>query len=357
MRVLTIVCCLCALTAAAAADLYAASFTGPVLLQLPGCGEAKPQVFIRAGAGRWQPADVESQDGRLLFRLDPAKLGASEVMLLVNPPAGLVLDDFQGPHLTGLKVDGKACKLAPVMDLGAMGTPPRRIMAGFADTQNALQRQGWQARLDGVAWPSPMAASVSDPRQVTLTLNLPPLEYGAHEIALSAADASPQRNVGRYLVRLNYVEKGNVALAALGATVKVDSSFPGYESLVCINDGLTALSGTSCGNDVTWASLEVPADHWVEVTLPKPTPIKEVTVYWAAYTDVAHTATQFQVQIPDGEGWRAVYSSPAEGEKPGRVTTARFAPETVSKFRVFMPAGKGSATRPNLLWVAEIKAR
>ncbi len=357
MRVLTIVCCLCVLTAAAAADLYAASFTGPVLLQLPGCGQVQSRVFVRAGAGKWQPAQFEETEGRLLFRLDPAKLGSGDIMLVVNPPASLVLDDNAGPRLMGLKVDGKACKVAPVMDLGAMGTPPRRIMAGFADTQNALQPQGWQARLDGVAWPSPMAASTSNPRQVTLTLNVPPLEYGAHEIALSAADTSPQRNVGRYLVRLNYVEKGNVALAALGATVKVDSSFPGYESLVCVNDGITALSGTSCGNDVTWASLEVPADHWVEVTLPKPTPIKEVTVYWAAYTDVAHTATQFQVQIPDGEGWRAVYSSPAEGEKPGRVTTARFAPETVSKFRVFMPAGKGSATRPNLLWVAEIKAR
>jgi len=39
------------------------------------------------------------------------------------------------------------------------------------------------------------------------------------------------------------------------------------------------------------------------------------------------------------------------------VTTARFDPVTTSKFRVFMPAGKGSATRPNLLWVAEVKAR
>jgi hypothetical protein len=139
--------------------------------------------------------------------------------------------------------------------------------------------------------------------------------------------------------------------------VAVDSSFPGYESLTPINDGSTTLSGTSCGNDVTWASTETPADHWVEVTLPKPTPIKEVSIYWAAYTDVVHSPKAFQVQIPEGDGWKAVYASPAEGEKESRVTTARFAPVTVSKFRVFMPAGKGSATRPNLLWVTEVKAR
>jgi hypothetical protein len=357
MRVLTIVCCLCVLTAAAAADLYAASFTGPVLLQLPGCGQVQSRVFVRAGAGKWQPAQFEETEGRLLFRLDPAKLGSGDIMLVVNPPASLMLDDTAGPRVTGLKVDGKACKLAPTVDLGPLGTPPHEVVAAFADVENAVAPGSPRASLDGA--PATLAGPACDQpqKQVRLVLPLPDLEYGAHEVVLSAADNSPQRNVGSCVVRFNYLESGNVALAALGATVQVDSSFAGYESLVCLNDGVTALSGTSCGNDVTWASTETPIDHWAEVTLPKPTAIKEVTVYWAAYTDVAHTATQFQIQVPDGAGWKAVYSSPAEGEKSGRVTTARFDPLTTTKFRIFMPAGKGSTTRPNLLWITEIKAR
>jgi len=275
-------------------------------------------------------------------------------MLLVNPPAGLVLDDFEGPKLTGLKVDGKALRAAPTVDLGALPAAPQQLVASFADTANAIAPGSDQVMLDGATAAVPGAGSG---RTATLAWRLPPLEYGKHEIVLSVADTSPQHNVSRYVIRFEYIEKGNVALAAQGATVAVDSSFSGYESLTPINDGNTALSGTSCGNDVTWASAEVPSDHWVEITLAKPTEIKEVTIYWAAYTDVAHTARHFQVQVPDGAGWKAVYTSPDAGEKESRITTARFAPVTTTKFRVFMPSGQGSTTRPNLLWVTEIKAR
>jgi len=61
--------------------------------------------------------------------------------------------------------------------------------------------------------------------------------------------------------------------------------------------------------------------------------------------------------LPEGEGWRAVYASPAAGEKPKPATTARFAPLTTTAFRVFVPKGEGSSERPNLMWVGEIKAR
>jgi hypothetical protein len=365
MRFLTVVLSLLILTAAVAADLYAASFTGPVILQLPGFGQARPKVFIRAGAGQWQPAQYETQDGRLLFRLDPAKLGSGEIMLLVNPPAGLVMNDFAPPRLTGLKMDGKPQRTSSPLDLGNLPTPPCQFVATLADRDNPLKPQGWSATFDGAT--VPVSAATSGPRQVTLTLTLPQVEYGPHEIVFAAADNSPQSNIARQVIRFVYLDAGNVALASLGATVKVDSVFPGYESLVCLNDGVTALSGTSCGNDVTWAPLEVPADHWAEVTFPKPTTIKEVSLYWAAYTDVAHTARHFQIQVPEGPDgaavpsgpvtWKAVYTSPAAGEQESRVTTARFDPVTVTRFRVFMPSGQGSTTRPNLLWLAEIKAR
>lgn len=357
MRLLTIICCLSVTIAAAAADLYAASFTGPVMLQLPGMGQVPTKVFWRAGQGKWQPAEFDSQDGNLRFRLDPAKLGSGEVMLLVNPPAGLVLDDFVAPRLIGLKVDGKPQKLSGDIDLGNVTKLPREIVAAFSDRDNALEAGSWQATLEGRAWPSAIAATTPGPAQVRLTLQVPRMEYGQHEIVLIARDNSPQHNVGRVAIRLNYIDSGNVALASLGATVRVDSSFSGYESLVAINDGITALPGTSCGNDVTWASAEISTDHWAEVTLKRPTKISEVSVFWAAYTQVAHTAQQFEIQVPEGEGWRTVYRSPGAGESESRVTTARFEPVTTSKFRVFMPAGKGSVSRPNLLWLAEIKAR
>jgi len=332
--------------------------TAPTTVSVPAAGQAAPRVFLRAGEGRWRQIAAQRQDGRLVFALDPSKLGSANLTLLIDPPAGMLIDDYAGPAVSAITVDGKALSAGASSDLGNLSAGPKTVSVTFKDAANSLSSTGYRATVDGTPRPvRPTWIARQGDREATLRVRLPALEYGKHEITLRASDTSPQMNETAVSLRFNYLESGNVALAALGATVAVDSCFGGYESLVPLNDGNTVMPGDHCGNDISWASAEVAADHWAEVTFPKPTAIKEVTVYWAAYTNVSHTARHFEVQIPEGAGWKALYQSPAGGEQAAPLTTARFAPVTASKFRIFVPAGQGSATRPNLLWLGEIKAR
>ena len=345
-----------ACTEATAAGTVTATCTAPTTVGVPYAGQGAPRVFLRSGEGKWRQVAVKQQEGRLVFELDPSKLGSANITLLIDPPAGMVIDDYAGPAVSAVTVDGKG--LGAGSDLGNLPQGPKTISVTFKDAANSLSDTGYRVEVDGAPLPlRPTWIARKGDREATVRVRLPEFEYGKHEISLSAADTSPQVNATTVSLRFNYLESGDVALAALGAKVAVDSCFSGYESLVPLNDGNTVMPGDHCGNDISWASAEVAADHWVEVSFPKPTAIKEVTVYWAAYTDVSHTARHFEVQVPDGGGWKAVYQSPADGEKAAALTTARFEPVMVSKFRLFVPKGEGSATRPNLLWIGEIKAR
>jgi hypothetical protein len=348
---------LSAVSAAVAADTVHTTSPAAATVTIPYSGQSTPRVYARTAGGRWQKAPAKLQDGRLLFELDPAKLGSADITLLVDPPADMVMDDYAGPAVATTTLDGKSFA-GSTADVGNLLELPERLVVTFKEASNALDPAGYRVSVDDQSVAvRPAWISAASPKQATLRVRLPKMDYGLHEVAISAVDTSPQANATTVRLRFNYMESGNAALAALGATVRTDSAFVGYESLKCLNDGNTTMPGNSCGNDITWASTEVATDHWAEVTFPKPTTIKEASIYWAAYTDVSHTPQHFEVQIPDGEGWKAVYKSPAEGEKPAPLTTARFDPVTTSKVRIFMPSGKGSASRPNLLWIGEIKAR
>jgi hypothetical protein len=357
IRLLCLVLVASLLASAVCAETLQAVCTATTTIGVAYSGKS-PRVFIRVGEGRWRPAEVKLVEGRLTFELDPAKLGAANILLLIDPPAGLVLDDFEGPALVAVKIDGKPTASGSTVDLGNVTHLPGEVAVTFKDAANALAADGFQVQVDGDPLPRrQFRVTKISAKEAAVKLSMPQVDYGAHEIAIAAGDASPQANGTTLRLRFNYLEAGNVALAALGAQAAVDSCFPGYESLAALNDGVTTMPGDHCGNDLSWASAETSTDHWAEITLPRPTLIREVTVYWAAYTSVYHTPRQFEVQIPEGAGWKALYHSPAGGEKPALLTTARFDPVTTSKFRVYMPNGQGPVSRPDLLWIGEIKAR
>ncbi len=361
MRSLRAAICTIALLAtvgmACAASVLTSTATGPVSLSIPWSDGGTPKVWLRGAAGPWQPAEFQQAEGKLIFNLDPAQHGGATVMLLIDPPADMVLNDDTAPLLFGLKADGKPLPTVSPVDLGVSKDAPRRLLAAFRDRENRVDPQSLKLLVDGDPVTGEALSIEPQPGMVRVAADLPDLEYGKHEIVLSARDTSPQANTAEVRLQFQRQDTTNVALASLGATVTTDSCFPDYESLAPINDGNTTLPGDSCGNDVTWASAETEDDHWAQVTLPKPTSLKEVTVYWAAYTATPHSPQQFELQVQQGDAWVSVYQSPAEGEKAQPVTTVRFAPQTVSAFRIYMPGGKGSVGRPKLLWIAEIQAR
>jgi len=348
---------ICVAAGLARADHLTATSTGPVQVSVP-WSQGTPRVFVRGGQSPWQPAQFTQSQGTLTFRLDPARLGGPTVMLLLDPPADLKLDDSRAPRLLGLKAEGKGLPVVSPVDLGTSATAPRSLVAAYRDSENDIAADSLKVLVNGVPLPPKRLQVSGGRRELRVQAALPDFEYGRHEVVVSLRDTSPQANQAITRISFRRLDTTNLALAALGAKLVVDSSFPGYESLVALNDGITALPGDTCPNELTWASAETEADHWVEVQLPQAKTLKEVTVYWAAYTDRAYNPQRYAVQVPDGAGWRAVYESPADGEKPNQpVTTARFAPLSTDRFRIFMPAGGGAPSRPRLLWIAEIQAR
>lgn len=341
-----------------AGQLWTCTASGPVTIGLPWTQAPTTAVWVKGAAGQWQQLPTEVSDQRLILQLDPAVMGGGTMLVVIDPPADLVLNDNVAPRLVGMKVDGKGLPLQATVDAGTSSQSPRSLLVAVRDAANALDRGSLKVSLDGQALTGKqLRVEMPSRREARVTAQLPEVEYGRHEILLSLADSSPQANRLQLTVRYQRLDTTNLALASLGAKVAVDSAFEGYSSLVSLNDGVTALPGDTCPNELTWASAETDADHWAEVTFPKPVTLREATFFWAAYTTAIHTPKYFEVQVPEGTGWRTLYKSPDTGEKPQLATTAKFCPVTTDRLRLLVPAGKGSESRPRLLWLAEIQAR
>ncbi len=329
-------------------------------LVVPATGQDMPlKVFIRAGTRPWQPAEYQLDGERIVFHLKPGELGGSEIMLLINPPPGLNIDDDNPPALTGLKVDGKPLKAEAHVHLGASNKAPGTILIGVADEDNALDLTSVRAHFDGTRMAEgAVTVDSSDPRKATIKLDMGNIEYGSHKAVISMADASPQANEVKVVVAFDHVDMTNVLLKSVAdIKMRTDSAFAGYEMLDALNDGIKRVPGAHCRNDVSWASAEVPGEHWLEVTLPQPKKLKEVTIYWASYGGSDHTSQKLAVQVPAESGWRTIAQSPEDGHPPHESTTLRFAPLEVSKFRVLQANHGGPTSRPDIMWVVEIEAR
>lgn len=343
---------------AQAGQLWTCTASGPVTVGLPWTQAPSTRVWVKGAAGQWQQLPVQLNDQRLILQLDPAVMGGGTMLVVIDPPAGLVLNDNAAPQVVGLKADGKRLPLQTTVDLGTSAQSPRSLLVAVRDAANALDRASLKVSLDGQALTGKqLRVETPSRREARVTAQLPEVEYGRHEILLTVADNSPQANRLRLAVRFQRLDTTNLALASLGSKITVDSCFEGYPSTVCLNDGVTALPGDTCPNELTWASSEADADHWVQVEFAKPVTLREATFFWAAYTNAIHTPKYFEVQVPEGTGWRTLYKSPDTGEKPQLATTAKFCPVTTDRLRLFVPAGKGSESRPRLLWLAEIQAR
>lgn len=348
---------LCVVSASLAlADAYRVELSCPATVTLPSDSGAVPTVYLRDSSARWAPADFELQEGRLVIPLDPAKLGGGHAMILVDPPRDLNIRDTVAPRLLGLWLDGRALGTEARAYAGVASTAPERLVMVVEDRQNRLDEESLSLSVNGYRVDR-VRVIRQGPRRLWIRAYLPRLDYGDHTLAYSIADVSPQRNRVEGAIRFARYDLNNYVLAAHGTTLTPDSYFPSYPSHACLQDGNKDLPGNTLPNDISWASEETATPHWVEIDFGQVREVKELTVYWANYSDRLNTSKTVEVQVPEGEGWRAVYRSPESGETPGQCTTLSFKPVSVRKLRLWQPAGAGGVHRPNLMWLAEIEAR
>ena len=339
------------------AQTYHAQFSCPALVSLPAGDVAAPRVFLRTPGQPWVAAEFQHEGGRITISLDPAKIGAGQAELLVNPPADVDIQDFAPPRLVSLSLDGRALPAEKSVVLPPSAAAPRRLRLSVEDFQNRLDVPAFRLYLDGVRVAAEPRVAAEQPKALTLDVRLPVASWGHHSLRYVVADASPQRNALEGEVGFARVDMRNAVLKEKGTTLVADSYFATYPSLDCLQDGDTKLPGNTLPNDISWASVENDAPHWLQASFRQPRKIRQVTITWANYTREFHTSRHFEVQLPDGESWKTVYKSPAEGEPEAASTIVTFPVEKVTGFRIWQAAGAGSAARPNLMWLAEVEAR
>jgi hypothetical protein len=315
--------------------------------------DLSPNVYIGTH-GDWQPLEVRRAEGRLELLISPAPTDTGRVRLLVHPPAGMDINDRTPPRITGVKIDGKPKAPAAVIALGRGAWQPQTIAVGVRDRENAVAPESVAFEVDGRRYALGEEAVHSSGD--TYVLNVAPQGLGEHAVEFTASDTSPQHNRTRLAVEWERLLGTDYCLASAGATLSVDSCFEGYTDLAPLQDGKTKLPGDHCLNDVSWASAETAQPHWVEVDFGQPRRITTITVYWAYYGGLYHTARHLEVQVPDGNQWRTVWSAPPAGLAPSRFTCARWGFAVTRKVRLYQPAGGGPSSRPDLMWLAEVMA-
>lgn len=319
---------------------YRVQTTLPADLTLPA---AKGEHYFYTGKN-WKRINARPVGGVLQFSIDPAQFQHGETILIIGKPAWMDLNDQTPPGFSGIRFDGK-----PVKKL--LNAGPKRLSFLVGDAANPVELKSIAVVIDGA--PQHVTMKIESPKSIRAEVSLPALSDGRHQILLRATDRSALANPAMKSVDIEILEPGNVALKSLGAVITVDSSYGGYESTDALHDGDVIMPGDHCLNDVSWASAETSAPHWIEVRLPKPHTIHRVAVYWAFYGSTRHSSRQYEIQSWDGKEWQRV--AEVRNLEDTRVTLTDFPPVTTDRLRICQPAGMGHPSRPNLMWVGEVK--
>lgn len=170
--------------------------------------------------------------------------------------------------------------------------------------------------------------------------------------AVCGVDGRPLAEASSEFRNLPVPPEGNLALASKGATVKSDSSYSEYSPEVTI-DGVWETSGLHWTKRA-WASQDAAFKdgHWLEITLPKPTAVSQMWIYWAIDDSRVFSSRNYDIEVWDGKAWQAVaqvrdnpLSTVSQHTWPSRVT---------EKIRIHQLKSGGPAVRPEIMWVSEV---
>jgi hypothetical protein len=324
---------------------YRVHSSTPFILTVPA---QKGEHFVRAGK-QWQPISARSAGGMVQFSLDPALWQSDETVLIVGKPTWLDLSDETAPQISAPQFDIKPSTKNALRFISA----PRTLRLRASDAKSPLEISSLQVLLNGAPLPLQIKKS-KDEKSAEITVTLPAdLSFGTHALNFSVADRAVLSNRATRETQFEIVDVDNLASPARGAKLNADSSYPQYESLNALNDGKTQRPGQNALNDSTWASAEIDAPHWLEVNWDKPQTVGSVTLHWTNFQDTLMTSRRVEIQSWNGKAWNTL--SKLSNSKDVAISTLRFAPVKTARLRVYQPVGSGHPSRPNLLWLSEIK--
>jgi hypothetical protein len=141
-----------------------------------------------------------------------------------------------------------------------------------------------------------------------------------------------------------------------GTTMTVDSLYTDY-SAQPLTDGQINPAGVHW-TKVAWASAESDDAHWIELTLPKPMPVKEVRIWWALDSGKLWMSRKLVLQVKQGNEWVAVEGQELCPDAQRGLTTIRIGGQplkSLQSLRIFQPPHGGAPDRPGIMWVSEVE--
>lgn len=138
-------------------------------------------------------------------------------------------------------------------------------------------------------------------------------------------------------------------LARLKATSTLADSSQADYAIASVADGCRRSNGKPA---TSWASADVPRDHWVEFRWPAKQSIAAVKVYWCDHR-YRTTSRRFRVETLDGNRW--VLRGEVQQDKQPLCNLAQFPAIGTRGLRVFQPKGGGCPEQPDIMWVSEIE--
>ena len=133
-----------------------------------------------------------------------------------------------------------------------------------------------------------------------------------------------------------------------GTKVLPSSVFGGYGVAAAV-DGIEDRAKLPW-SQAAWASAEVGETEWLEIRLPQPRGGGTLTIKWQP----AHASRAFVVQTRSSltSPWR---DAKRTDENRDEVCATVLPDEPYESLRIVQHAGGGSALRPNLMWIVQVR--
>ncbi|MGC9317765.1 MAG: discoidin domain-containing protein [Armatimonadota bacterium] len=329
--------------------------TGPVTVTMQATDEVG-DVWARDAAGTWHRLEVERRDGRLAMSLGPEQTSGGSVLVVIDPPRWLEMDDARPPEVVRFTVGGRSFAGQTQAALGWTEELPGRVMLAVRDEKNPLDPASITVTVQGrTLRPGDGGVSFTAHDERSGTLKILPQQIeglaeavrGAIAIAVddfAIDDQQTRRSVSWALAPSMPLEDGTVI------TVDSLTSDEGWSDWSVIADGevMTEEDTTTAGK--TWLSDEREDAHWLRFEFPQPRVVNGVDLWWPYY-QTWRTSRRYQVQTRQDGRW--VTQVTVQDQEERQHSEHRFEPVETTAVRILQSPMGGQAERQNLMWLAE----
>lgn len=138
----------------------------------------------------------------------------------------------------------------------------------------------------------------------------------------------------------------------MGSVILPSGSFGGY-SVSPLVDGIEDRS-TLHWSESAWASAEDGEAPWLEIRFPAPVRAESLEIRWATEGGHFMTSRRYEITARRDGAWRSVADVNTEAADSERTHHA-LPDEPIEALRIEQPVDGGHATRPNLMWIAQLR--